>query len=60
MSFESEKKEIVDRCKKELALAKKLDETAVGKDGPGTVAARKAIDKYNRGIIALRKKYGMD
>lgn len=60
MSFESEKKEIVDRCKKGLALAKKLDETAVGKDGLGSVAAHKVIDEYNRDIIALRKKYSMD
>ncbi len=60
MSYESEKKKLIDRCKRGLALAEELDKTAVGKDGPGTVAARKAIDEYNRDLLALKEKYGMD
>ena len=60
MSFESEAQEIIDRCKKGIALAHELDKTAVGKDGPGAMAAHKAVEEYNRDIIALRKKYGLD
>ena len=60
MSFKSEAKVIRDRLMREIALAEKLDETAVGRDGPGTVAAREATQRYNEAIIALRKKYHMD
>lgn len=60
MSYESEKKKLIDRCKRGLALAEELDKTAVGRDGHGTVAARKAIDEYNRDLLALKEKYGMD
>lgn len=60
MSFENEMKVIADRLMREIALSKELEKDAVGKDGPGTVAAREATDRYNRDVIVLRKKYGMD
>lgn len=60
MSFEQEKQRIVARCRRELEAAKTLDELAVGRDGPGTLAARWAIERYNEAILTLRKKYGME
>ena len=59
MRFEREKQAIAARCRRELEAAKTLDELAAGRDGPGTLAARWAIERYNEALLDLRKKYGM-
>lgn len=60
MSFEREKQAIAARCRRELEAANALDELAAGRDGPGTLAARWAIEQYNEALLNLRKKYGME
>ncbi len=60
MRFEREKQRLAARCKRELEAAETLDELAAGRDGPGTLAARWAIERYNEAILTLRQKYGME
>ncbi len=60
MRFEREKQAIAARCRRELEAAKTLDELAAGRDGPGTLAARWAIERYNEALLDLRKKYGKE
>ena len=60
MRFEREKQAIAARCKRELEVARTLDELAAGRDGLGTLAARWVIERYNEAVLDLRKKYGME